>query len=133
MSTKQAQTLMQTESITELAGELFDGGLSCTRAVFQAVTGSNNRELLAMTTGFSCGLGKSGCLCGAVSGGVMALGLRGRGNQSGQLVAAFKAVFQTTCCRGLSKGYHWMSLEHQANCREITVRTTVLVEKILQN
>lgn len=132
MNPEQANELSHIEVVAELAGELFDRGLSCTQAVLQAITGNTNPEVLAMTAGFSCGIGKSGCLCGAVSGGVMALGLKGHGKLSGQLMAAFKEAFQTTCCRGLSKDYSWMSAEHQANCRKITVEATAIIEEMLQ-
>ncbi len=119
------------ESLAEIAGRLFDQGYSCIRSVLQATGGSNNHELLAATAGFSCGIGKSGCLCGAITGGVMALGLNWRADRAADLMAAFKAVFQTTCCRGLSKNYTWMSEEHQANCRKITMMTAGLVEAML--
>jgi C_GCAxxG_C_C family probable redox protein len=125
--------ITQMESAAELAGELFDRGHSCAQSVLQATTGSTNPELLAAASGFSCGIGKSGCLCGAVTGGVMALGLKGCDKQSGKLVATFKKAFKTTCCRGLSKDYRWMSKEHLANCRKITVATTEMIEKIQKN
>jgi C_GCAxxG_C_C family probable redox protein len=118
-------------SAKKIAGELFDEGHSCTRSVLQATGGNNNQELLAATAGFSCGIGKSGCLCGAITGGVMALGLKWRADRSADLIAAFKEAFQTTCCRGLSKSYEWMSEEHQGNCRKITVTTAGMVEKLL--
>lgn len=125
--------LTRVESSAELAGEFYDRGFSCARSVLQASTGSTHPELLAAVAGFGCGIGKSGCLCGAVTGGVMALGLKGRGKQSGELVAVFKEAFQTTCCRGLSRGYPWMSKEHRANCRKITVEATRMVEVLLRN
>ena len=118
-------------SAEKTAGELFDMGHSCTRSVLQATGGSNNQELLAATAGFSCGIGKSGCLCGAITGGVMALGLKWRADRSAELMAAFKEAFQTTCCRGLSKNHVWGSEEHHANCRKITVTTAGLVEDLL--
>lgn len=118
-------------STAKIAGELFDEGLSCTRSVLQATGGSINQEVLAATAGFSCGIGKSGCLCGAITGGVMALGLNWRADRSADLIAAFKEAFETTCCRGLSKSYEWMSEEHQRNCRKLTVATAGMVEKLL--
>lgn len=130
MSAEQAEERAHSECAAELAGELFDRGFSCTNSVLQASTGSVSQELQALTAGFSCGIGKSGCLCGAVTGGVMALGLKGCADQSGVLMLAFKEAFKTACCRGLSKGYRWMSEEHLANCRKITVATTGMVEKI---
>lgn len=133
MSEQQTRAADYIAAAAELAGVLFDHGDSCTRSVFQATTGSTNPELLATTDGFSCGIGKSGCLCGAVTGGVMALGLQGCSDRSGALLAAFKDAFQTTCCRGLSKDYAWRSVEHQANCRKITVAAARLVEALLQD
>ena len=118
------------KSVKEIAGELFDEGHSWTRAVLEATSGSRNQELLSATAGFSCGIGKSGCLCGAITGGVMALGLKWRADRCTELMSAFKEAFQTTCCRGLSKNYVWGSAEHQANCRKITVATAGLVEKL---
>ena len=42
-------------------------------------------KLAKLASGFPIGIGKSGCLCGAVSGGVMALGLAyGREKQIGR-------------------------------------------------
>lgn len=117
----------------EKAGTLFDGGYNCAQAVLQATTGRRDTELLAMAEAFGGGIGESGCLCGAVTGGVMALGLAGHPERAGQLVAGFRAQFRTTCCRGLSNNYQWLSREHLANCRRLTVATAEMVEKLLDN
>jgi len=117
----------------EKAGVLFDGGYNCAQAVLQATTGRSDPELLAMAEAFGGGIGDSGCLCGAVTGGVMALGLEGRCDRSGALVAAFRKDFQTTCCRGLSKDYQWLSREHLANCRRLTTATAAMVEELLRD
>ena len=84
-----------------------------------------------MADAFGSGIGESGCLCGAVTGGVMALGLMGKGDRNADLIAAFRNEFRTTCCRGLSKDYQWLSREHLANCRRITVATAGMVERLL--
>ncbi|PLX73795.1 MAG: hypothetical protein C0614_12560 [Desulfuromonas sp.] len=115
------------------AGELFDRGYNCTQAVVQAITGRSDPELIAMAEGFGGGIGDSGCLCGALAGGVMALGLAGKPEQSRQLIDAFREAFRTTCCRGLSKDYRWQSKEHLTNCRNITRRTAAIVEEILES
>lgn len=133
MSREQTKGSVLAENAAELAGALFDRGFSCTRSVLQATTGTSHPELLAAASGFSCGIGNSGCLCGAAAGGVMALGLKGCAEQSGELMVAFKKTFKATCCRGLSKSYHWMGEEHLANCRKITVATVGMVEKIQKN
>ena len=114
------------------AGEIFDRGFNCSQAVFQAATGRSDPELIAMAEGFGGGIGDSGCLCGAISGGVMALGIAGKAKHSAELIAAFKDIYQTTCCRGVSKDYSWLSKDHLANCRSVTVTTTHLVERLLR-
>lgn len=115
----------------EQAGVLYDGGYNCAQAVLQATTGRNDPELLAMAKAFGGGIGKSGCLCGAVSGGVMALGLSGKAELGGKLVEAFRGEFRSTCCRALSKDYQWLSREHKANCRKLTVTAAGMVDRLL--
>ncbi|MCM2265820.1 MAG: C-GCAxxG-C-C family protein [Desulfuromonadales bacterium] len=126
------KTAAQLEDCAEQAGALYDGGYNCAQAVLQATTGRGDPELLAMAEAFGGGIGKSGCLCGAVTGGVMALGLSGHPERGGELVAAFREQFRTTCCRGLSKDYRWLSREHKANCRKLTVATAGMVERLLK-
>ncbi len=122
----------QMGSCADKAGALFDGGYNCAQAVLQATTGRDDPELLTMAEAFGSGIGQSGCLCGAVTGGVMALGLLGQGERNGELVEAFRREFKTTCCRGLSKDYRWLSREHKANCRRLTVRAAALVAELMR-
>lgn len=123
----------QTTDCAGKAGLLYDGGYNCAQAVLQATTGRSDPELLAMAKAFGGGIGKSGCLCGAVTGGVMALGLSGKPELGGQLVAAFREEFRTTCCRALSKDYQWLSREHKANCRKLTVAAAGMTVALLQD
>lgn len=126
------QVAVKADNCSAKAGVLFDGGYNCAQAVLQATTGRSDPELLAIAEAFGGGIGKSGCLCGAVTGGVMALGLMGKGERNGELVAAFRREFRTTCCRGLSKDYRWLSREHKANCRKLTVTAAGMVEELLR-
>ena len=127
------KTATSSADCAERAGLLFDGGYNCAQAVLQAATGRDDPELLAMAEPFGGGIGKSGCLCGAVTGGVMALGLLGKGKNNAELVAAFRREFGTTCCRGLSKNYCWLSREHKANCRKLTVTAAGIVARLLND
>ncbi|SCZ78754.1 C-GCAxxG-C-C family protein [Acidaminobacter hydrogenoformans] len=88
-------------------------------------------EITKLASSFPIGIGKSGCLCGAVSGGAMALGMvygRNHGeamNDKMFPVAAglhdhVKAVYKSTCCRVLVKGYDFGSPERKAHCVRIT-------------
>lgn len=116
----------------ERAGCLFDAGLNCTQSVLQATTGIDDPAMMEMADAFGGGIGDSQCLCGAVTGGVMALGLKGKGKQSAKLVAAFRERNKVTCCKALSAPYRWLSREHLANCRRITVETAELVDRLLK-
>ncbi|BCR03270.1 hypothetical protein DESUT3_03390 [Desulfuromonas versatilis] len=116
----------------EKAGRLFDGGHNCAQAVFQAATGVDDPRMMAMTQPFRGGIGDSGCLCGAIAGGVMALGWLGKGWQAAGLVTGFREKHKGTCCHSLSRGFKWMSREHSANCRRLTVEAASLVEKLLR-
>lgn len=121
------------ESCGERAGRLFDGGLNCAEAVLLAATGSDDPALRALAKPFGGGIGGSKCLCGAISGGVLALGHRGRGLHAGTLVKQFKAAHRVTCCSALSQAYTWKSPEHLANCRKLTVATADLVAELLES
>ena len=120
------------ESAADRAGRLFDAGMNCAQSVLQATTGTEDRQLLAMADAFGCGIGGSRCLCGAVSGGVMALGLEGKQKRAARLVRAFKERNKVTCCSALSRPYQWNSKEHRANCRRITAEAAEVVERLLR-
>jgi C_GCAxxG_C_C family probable redox protein len=115
----------------EKAGQLFAAGYNCAQAVLQATTGIDTPEMMRMAKGFGGGIGGSKCLCGAVSGGVMALGLDGREDLAASLVAEFRQRNGATCCVTLSRNYRWNSREHKANCRRITEQTAETVSRLL--
>jgi len=119
-------------SAGEKAGQLFDAGYNCTQSVLQATCPQAGDDLVTMAEAFGGGIGNSKCLCGAVTGGVMALGLQGQGKASGDLVAAFRTRNRTTCCKALSAPYTWLSSAHLSNCRRLTVETAEEVVRLLQ-
>jgi C_GCAxxG_C_C family probable redox protein len=88
---------------------------------------------LSLASGFPEGLGGRGCLCGAVSGGVMALGLFlrrrppsllsracGPREAAGRLHEAFRGRFGSTCCRVLTRGLASGSQAHLSHCAGVT-------------
>ncbi|MFI3255113.1 MAG: C-GCAxxG-C-C family protein [Eubacteriales bacterium] len=101
--------------------------------------------LVAMSSGFPVGIGGSKCLCGAVSGGVMALGLFfGRstpGDDKIQKIMAlshelhdwFKVENQknSLCCRVITKDVPWESQEHFQQCAWLTGLVAGKVAEIL--
>ena len=110
-------------------------------------------EVIAMASGFPVGIGRSKCLCGAVSGGVMAIGLIfGRTVQKApqveQTLALSKELHDwfkeangknALCCRILTKEFDMGAGEHKEQCIRFTglvagkVAEMIIREKGLTN
>ncbi|MGO5051889.1 C-GCAxxG-C-C family protein [Lachnospiraceae bacterium LCP25S3_G4] len=124
--------------ITKEAEELFRGGFFCSEAVVSAIRSNFEldipEEVIAMASGFPVGIGRSKCLCGAVSGGVMALGIFfGRTKQGDPKVEKnlelakelhdwFKVANgkNALCCRILTKEFDMAGGEHKEQCIHFT-------------
>lgn len=120
------------------AEELFRGGFFCSEAVVSAIRSNFEldipEEVISMASGFPVGFGRSKCLCGAVSGGVMAIGLFfGRTVQkdpkvektlelSKELHDWFKVANgkNALCCRILTKEFDMGQGEHKEQCIRFT-------------
>ncbi len=108
----------------------------CTEAVLiavnQGLSGSlTKNQAVALAAPFGGALGQSGCLCGALSGAVMACGLLLGGDRphrrrrsmracARELHDTFKAVNGATCCRILSREVKSDRKAHFQKCRELT-------------
>ena len=102
-----------------------------------------DRSIVRLASGFPIGIGKSGCVCGAISGGVMALGMaygRDPGDtMNGRMfpVAAelhdhIKKLYKSTCCRVITKDLVFDSPERKAHCVKITGEVAAwLADKLL--
>jgi len=92
-------------------------------------------EMIAMASGFPVGIGKSKCVCGAVSGGILTLGYffgRTKGETpkdprsvktmalAYELQEGFKKNHKVLCCSILTKGMDMASGEHKAQCIDFT-------------
>lgn len=100
-------------------------------------------DAIAMASGFPVGIGGAGCICGAVSGGVMAIGMVfGRKEAkdekvnmamalSKELHDAFKDKHNITCCRVLTKGMEKGSPEHLKQCIFLTGEVAEETAKII--
>ena len=131
---KRKKILNRSELATgEIAGKLFDAGDNCAQAVLQATNPEVTSDLVKMAAVFGGGIGNSKCLCGAVAGGVMALGLQGKGDRSGEVISGFRERNRTTCCKALSAPFTWLSNEHTGNCRRLTVETAEHIARILND
>ena len=91
----------------------------------------DENQAVALAAPFGNALGDSGCLCGALSGAVMACGLliggehayrrRGRMRKCArQLHDTFKAAHGATCCRILSRKVSRDRNAHFKQCQELT-------------
>lgn len=92
-------------------------------------------EMIAMASGFPVGIGKSKCVCGAVSGGILSLGYffgRTKGESpkdarsiktlelAAELQGDFKKNHKVLCCSVLTKGMDMASGEHKKQCISFT-------------
>ena len=119
------------------AEELFrKGDFFCSEAIVCSI--KNNFELdmpdemIAMASGFPIGIGKSKCVCGAVSGGVLCLGYffgRTKGGDpkvqntlklADELQGSFRKNHGCLCCHVHTKGFDMASGEHKIQCVSFT-------------
>ncbi len=139
------------EKVREDAMNFFRAGkYYCSEAVMASIRENFEvnlpEEIIAMASGFPVGIGKSKCVCGAVSGGVMALGLffgRTAGSNpqdplsvttlelANALQVYFKEHHKVLCCSVLTKGMDMASGEHKEQCigftGEIAAKTAELI------
>lgn len=128
------------------AGDYFKSGYNCAEAVFLAFRewlGMDvPREMVRAFTGLGGGLGHAGCMCGALTGSSLVLGLlKGRTDPdeqsrkqaydlSREFHDRFEANFGYTCCRSLNP-HPFDSKEHLRNCLKITGTTAKLLADYL--
>lgn len=109
-----------------------NGDFFCSEAIVKTIKDEFelpiSDEIVAAASGFPIGIGGSGCTCGAVSGGVMALGLvfgrqaprdpkvRKTMELTKELHEKFRNNHKSLCCRILTKGLDMGSGEHKEQC-----------------
>jgi len=137
------------------SGAYFESGLYCAESVLQAIAdecGILSAQIPRIATGFCGGMALTGGLCGALTGGIMALGLlygRNSGTESRdavydrtrRLIEAFEHRFGSTRCTGLlgcdlstPEGlatFERKGLE-QSLCLKLTTETAGLVDRIIR-
>ncbi|WP_346354747.1 C-GCAxxG-C-C family protein [Azotosporobacter soli] len=139
------------KTISEIRSEAEEyyrkGDFYCSEAIVKAIkdafSPSVSDEVVAMASGFPVGMGGAGCTCGAVSGGVMALGmLFGRTQAQDKQVAKtmqlakelhdhFQSRHKMLCCRALTQGKELGSPEHMKQCISFTGEVAEVVAKIV--
>lgn len=141
------------ESVKKEAEGYFERGeFFCSEAVVHTINRlldkPYNDDIVKMASGFPIGMGKSGCLCGAVSGGQMALGMvygRVHGEPmndkmfpiAAELHDFIKEEYNSTCCRVMTRqwaGDNFKSPERKKHCVEITGKVAEWVaEKLIED
>ncbi len=124
-----------------------NGDFYCSEAVVKTIkdvfTLPLSDDVVAMASGFPVGMGGSGCTCGAVSGGIMALGMIFGRTQakdkkvnkmmklSKELHDTFQKRHKTLCCRALTRDMRLGSSKHMQQCISLTGEVAEEVAKII--
>ncbi len=132
MPNKPAKVKMKTKN--EVAVETFLAGYNCAQSVLYAFgpgLGLDGETSLKLATGLGAGMGRRGEVCGAVTGGILALGQKfGRGSQQDRpateetyqktldLMARFEERHGSCLCRVLLDGCDLRTAEGQRYFRE---------------
>ncbi|MFP4347899.1 MAG: C-GCAxxG-C-C family protein [Thermodesulfobacteriota bacterium] len=119
----------------------------CAEAVLASLNnglggGLTEKQAVSLAAGLTVGIGGSGCMCGALGGGVLALGLflgenapyRNRKairEASGELHERFKSVYKSTCCRTLSKHVKDNAKAHFDHCAGITAAGAEMTARLI--
>lgn len=141
-------TQVDLQKIRETAEKFYrDGDFYCSEAIVKTIKDefqlNMSDDVIAAASGFPVGMGGSGCTCGAVAGGIMALGLVfGRTVAkdekvsktmalSNELHDLFKSRHKNMCCRILTKGMTLGSPEHMKQCIFFTGEVAEEVARII--
>lgn len=124
-----------------------NGDFFCSESIVKTIKDEFNLavsdDVISMASGFPVGMGSAGCTCGAIVGGIMALGLFfGRTepkdekvNKTMELSKELHDIFQKRhkclCCRVLTKGMELGSPEHMEQCISFTGEVAEETAKII--
>ncbi|MGD0154092.1 MAG: C-GCAxxG-C-C family protein [Thermacetogeniaceae bacterium] len=124
-----------------------NGDFFCSEAIVKTIKDEFDLpvpdDVIAMASGFPVGMGGSGCTCGAVVGGIMALGLVfGRTTAKDAKVSktmvlakelhdTFKKQHKSLCCRVLTKDMELGSPVHMQQCIAFTGEVAEAAAKII--
>lgn len=138
------------KEFSHLAADYFDDGCSCSEAVVKAAYDSglidkniNYDTINMISSSFSGAMGTNECLCGAVAGSQIVLGLVfGRKNCSNDpynirkiskgFIEEFKQKRKTTCCRALRAKYKDNPIANRANCSAIVAECAEIIQKTIK-
>ena len=129
------------KNFENLAVDYFKNGYSCSESIAQAAVdlGLTNKDLVSVATSFSGGM-SSGCLCGAVAGAQMIIGLlygKYKNNtaraKAKEFYDKFTSVHKITCCKVLTKDFKdFHSPERRNHCINMVQFCAKTLDEILE-
>ena len=131
------------KSFSKLAPKYFlENGYSCSESFARVAVelGLADESFISVATSFSGGMG-SGCLCGAVAGAQMVIGLlhgKTKDNKARQIAKEFYQKFvelhKVTCCKVLTRGFSdFHSKERKEHCANMVYDCAKILDEILEN
>lgn len=137
------------ERIRKIAEDYYrNGDFYCSEAVVKTIIDEFqidvSEDVIKIASGFPVGMGGMGCTCGALTGGVMAIGLvygRSQGkdpkvNKAMELSAKLYQIFcerhKVSCCKVLTRGMEKGSPEHMEQCIAFTGEMAYEAAKIIE-
>lgn len=136
------------ERVRQVAEDYYrNGDYYCSESIVKTIRDEFDLPVpdsaIAMASGFPVGIGGSGCTCGAIAGGVMALGMFfGREKPrdeavnkcmalSKELHDIFRDRHKCLCCRVLTNGMELGSAEHMKQCVSFTGEVAEVTARII--
>lgn len=140
--------VIDTEKIRMTAEEYYRSGqFYCSEAIVKTINDAFGlgypERIIRMASGFPIGIGGAGCACGAVTGGVMAIGMVFGREKPGdpsvdrclalarELHTLFSGRHGCLCCRTLTYGMKLKSPEHVTRCVAFTGEVAEETAKII--
>lgn len=125
----ETRALLCAEAVMVTLNEAFDGSLS-------------EEEAINIGSTFCMGVGNSGCMCGALAGGLASVGMfTGKGQVATsnahardcgkELHDAFVQRHKSSCCRSLTRKVKHDSAKHFAQCTMLTGEAAELAARII--
>ena len=130
------------KKFSELAPKYFsEMGYSCSESIARSAVdmGLADESFVSIATSFSGGMG-SGCLCGAVAGAQMVIGLLHGKNQDNtarrlakEFYNRFTQVHKVTCCKVLTKNFDdFHGKDRKAHCVNMVYDCARILDEILE-
>nr|WP_323373232.1 C-GCAxxG-C-C family (seleno)protein [Anaeropeptidivorans aminofermentans] len=123
------------------------GNFYCSESIISSIRKNIDPDMpeafIAAASGFPIGVGRSKCMCGAISGAIIGLGYffgRTEGKDpkvnktlelANEIQMSFQEKHKVSCCKILTKGMDMASGEHKAQCIQFTGEMAEKVAEVI--